>query len=116
MNCITQLWKTIKKYLLRRDNMNLVNNYYILDNKEFKNAFFIKPYNFNTNIDSNILNNNYNAIKKILNRDNINDVEVADGMITNLKNVGLAIKVADCQAIFLYDRVNKVIGNRLIPN
>ena len=36
---------------------------------------------------------------------------IADAMITNLRDVGLAIKVADCQAILLYDEKNKVIAN-----
>ena len=34
-----------------------------------------------------------------------------DGAITNLKNVFLVTREADCQGILLYDRKNKVIGN-----
>lgn len=35
----------------------------------------------------------------------------ADALVTNLKNVGLMIKIADCQAVFLVDPVNQVIAN-----
>ena len=34
-----------------------------------------------------------------------------DGFITDIKGVGLEIRSADCQSIFLYDPVKKVIGN-----
>ena len=34
-----------------------------------------------------------------------------DGIITNLKGKKLVIRTADCQSIFLYDPVKKVIGN-----
>ena len=44
--------------------------------------------------------------------DNLNDDFLnTDGLITNLKDVCLLTKTADCQAILLYDSVNKVIGN-----
>ena len=35
----------------------------------------------------------------------------ADGLVTDLKGVALEIRTADCQSIFLYDPVRKVIGN-----
>ncbi len=35
----------------------------------------------------------------------------ADAMITNLAGVALLVKQADCQAVILYDPVNKVISN-----
>ncbi len=35
----------------------------------------------------------------------------ADGVITDMKNLFLVIQVADCQAVILYDRENKVIAN-----
>ncbi len=34
----------------------------------------------------------------------------SDAMITNKKNLGLAISTADCAAVFLYDKKNKVIA------
>ena len=37
--------------------------------------------------------------------------ENVDGLITNLKGVALAISLADCQGILLYDPIKKVIGN-----
>ena len=44
--------------------------------------------------------------------DNIDDEHTGyDGFITNLKGVSLEIRTADCQSIFLYDPVKKVIGN-----
>ena len=45
-------------------------------------------------------------------RNNITDkFEDCDGLITNLHGVLLITKVADCQAILLYDPIRKVIGN-----
>lgn len=35
----------------------------------------------------------------------------ADAAVTNLKNLGLVIQVADCQAVVLYDPSKKVIAN-----
>lgn len=34
-----------------------------------------------------------------------------DALITNLRGIGLIIKIADCQAVFLVDPVNQVIAN-----
>jgi YfiH family protein len=34
----------------------------------------------------------------------------SDAMITDIKNIGLAISTADCCAVFIYDPVNKVIA------
>lgn len=34
-----------------------------------------------------------------------------DGIITNLRNVALGIRTADCQSILLYNPIKKVIGN-----
>ena len=48
----------------------------------------------------------------ILNNDNLNDeIEDCDCLITNLKGVALTLTTADCQNIFLYDPLNKVIAN-----
>ena len=38
------------------------------------------------------------------------DNGVSDALITNKKNLGLAITIADCTPIFIYDRKNKVIA------
>lgn len=37
-------------------------------------------------------------------------VEGADGFVTDRKNLALAIQVADCAAVFMADRENRVIG------
>ena len=39
------------------------------------------------------------------------EITDVDGLLTNLKGVGLEIRTADCQSILLYDPVKKVIGN-----
>jgi hypothetical protein len=38
------------------------------------------------------------------------DNGVSDALITNKKNLGLAVTVADCTPIFIYDKKNKVIA------
>lgn len=38
------------------------------------------------------------------------DNGASDALITNNKNLGLAIAVADCTPIFIYDKINKVIA------
>lgn len=96
--------------------------------------FTKKNFDFNSNtINVDIINNNYKEIEndfnykfkcikksiqvhsnnvKVLTNDNINEeFNDNDGIITNLKGVALVTYVADCQAILLYDPVNKVIGN-----
>lgn len=96
--------------------------------------FTKKNYNFNSNtISVDMINNNYKEIEKdfnykfkyikksiqvhsnnvkVLTNDNINEeFNNNDGIITNLKGVAIVSYVADCQAILLYDPVNKVIGN-----
>lgn len=48
----------------------------------------------------------------IVDDSNINEyLDNVDGLITSLKGVALAITTADCQSIFLYDPINKVIAN-----
>lgn len=34
-----------------------------------------------------------------------------DGLVTNLRNIALAVSTADCQGILLYDPIRKVIGS-----
>ncbi len=51
-------------------------------------------------------------VVKIVDSTNINDeFNDVDGLITNMKNVALVTKTADCQSILLYDPLKKVIGN-----
>jgi len=44
-------------------------------------------------------------------KENINNIYEADGLVTNLTNVALIMKIADCQSIFLYDKEKRIIGN-----
>lgn len=39
------------------------------------------------------------------------EIGEVDGFLTNLNGIALEIRTADCQSIFLYDPVKKVIGN-----
>ncbi len=95
-----------------------------------KNAFIGRPYDFSSDN-----NNRVNDLAKLLDikqdkiyqANQIHSTNIAiikedddnssdkfdniDGLITNVKGTALLIKVADCQGIFLYDPVNKVIGN-----
>lgn len=49
---------------------------------------------------------------RVLTEDNLDDeFSDTDGIITNLKNIALGIRTADCQSILLYDSKRKVIGN-----
>lgn len=96
--------------------------------------FTKKPYNFNKNlVPTDQISKQYQEIVDLLaiNFKNIislqqthsNNVVIideenldktfidTDGAITNLKNVALTIKVADCQALMFYDPINKVIAN-----
>lgn len=69
----------------------------------------ISPYPINKCILANQAHTT-NVVKVTL--DNLNDSFLnTDGLITNLKDVCLLTKTADCQAILLYDPINKVIGN-----
>lgn len=54
----------------------------------------------------------HSDVVKVVTRENITDkFEDCDGLITNLHGVMLVTRVADCQAILLYDPVRGVIGN-----
>ena len=105
-------------------------NYYKFDNLNIKHGFFYKPYSFNKSLNKEEYENNLKLVKeelklndlvevtqkhtnivKKVTKENMYEEIVADGMITDLKDIGLFIKVADCQAILLYDDKNKVIGN-----
>lgn len=95
-----------------------------------KNAFIGRPYDFSSENDNRIsdiaklldieedkifqANQTHSTNITIIKEDdnNISDkFNNIDGLITNVKGSALLIKVADCQGIFLYDPVNKVIGN-----
>ena len=39
------------------------------------------------------------------------DLLVADAMVTNISNKFLAVQVADCQPVFLYDPIRQVVAN-----
>lgn len=93
------------------------------------NYFFGKPLNFSNIIDAEIFKNNIKIIENKMDRklsvveqrhtniikkvtiENYMEKTVADGMVTNLQGIALAIKVADCESIFLYDSKKKVIAN-----
>ncbi|MBR3117353.1 MAG: peptidoglycan editing factor PgeF [Bacilli bacterium] len=93
-----------------------------------------KPFDFNNKkIDSNKIESEYEELNNILNinprkisisfqkhtnivkvvtEDNLDEFfNPADGLITNLKNVALSIRTADCQGILIYDKEKKIIGN-----
>ena len=105
-----------------------------LDEYDVINLYTTKPYNFRLeqisdedrnkqykkieeslnhkfkNIIGHIQNHTNNVV--IVNEDNINDDFFnTDGLITNLKNVALVTKLADCQGIILLDKKLGVIGN-----
>lgn len=103
-----------------------------LTQEKLINVFTFKPYNFSKNLSIEEINNNYEKLKKELNKNikiikphqthtdivkivdenNLNDeFNNVDGLITNLKGIALATSLADCQGILLYDKKNKVIGN-----
>lgn len=88
--------------------------------------------NINLNIDKNVLNLfSSNSISKILNELNLDkcyelkqvhsnivhivdnnyiNKSVGDAIITNIPNIPLVIKVADCIPIIIYDKQNKVLA------
>jgi len=98
------------------------------------NLYSKKPYNFNFHILSKEdINNEINKLEEELNykfkyvvipkqshttnieivtEDNVNsDFKDVDGVLTNVKGIGLGTMSADCQSILLYDRKNEVIGS-----
>lgn len=108
--------------------MNENYSVYKFDNLNINNAFLSKPYDIK--ISSAMRDKSINYIKTLFNTEKIamvNQVHSnkvicinednymlspeADGMITDIPGIALGIKVADCQAVYLYDPVNKVIGN-----
>lgn len=95
-----------------------------------KNAFIGRPYDFSSENENRIsdiaklldieedkifqANQTHSTNIAIIKEDDNNSnykFNNVDGLITNVKGTALLIKVADCQGIFLYDPVNKVIGN-----
>jgi copper oxidase (laccase) domain-containing protein len=103
--------------------------YEILNDLNIKNAFIGKPYDF-----SNKNTQRINDVSMLLDiptgrvyecvQTHSSNIEIVcendsqdnskfnnvDGLLTNIRGVSLLIKVADCQGIFLYDPVKKVIG------
>ena len=103
--------------------MNDIITFKILERYNIVHFFSCKPFNY---LDKNIKDyfkipddikiigcnqTHSNRVVKI-DKNNINDTfENTDGLITNLDNVALITKVADCQSILLYDYNKGVIGN-----
>lgn len=96
--------------------------------------FTEKPYNFHPDLPQTQLNQqlhkiftqihytpsaiyqcvqSHSANVQIITPENRNSLDLThtDGLITNLPGVALTTYVADCQAIFLYDPVQRVIAN-----
>ncbi len=86
----------------------------IIEPEIFKNqnikAFFTKK-NFDTKIISPLFlpNQKHTDIIWVL-RNREEETIVADAVITNLRNIFIGVKVADCLPVLLYDPVNQVIG------
>ena len=82
------------------------------------NLFSLKPFSYPNddikkyfNIPDEANQTHSNNIK-VITEDNLEEeINDCDGLITNLKRVGLLIKVADCESIYFYDKKKKVIGN-----
>ena len=72
----------------------------VADILEESNIKFIKPIQTHTNI--------VKCVTEETKKDSFEDV---DGLITNIKGIGLSTSLADCQGILLYDPVKNVIGN-----
>lgn len=105
-----------------------------LNSENIINAVTLKPYNFNANMVSeeeiqeqfnklktklgaenkiikSAIQTHTNIIKKVT-KENINEEFTnVDGLVTNLKDVLLITRLADCQGILLYDSEKQVIGN-----
>ena len=105
-----------------------------LNSENITNAVTLKPYNFNANMVSeeeiqeqfnklkiklgaenkiikSAIQTHTNIVKKVT-RENINEEFTnVDGLVTNLKDVLLITRLADCQGILLYDSEKQVIGN-----
>ena len=80
------------------DNLNVKKNReLVLKNTGFKSLFFINQVH-------------KDAVFILKKNGDINKQITADAVITNLKNVGLAIQTADCQAILLYDKKKGVVS------
>ena len=94
-----------------------------------KHSFIGKPYDFSSYNSNRIkdvkevfdINKNIFEVKQVHSSDVVTVLENnhpndenflnKDGLITNVPGITLSIKTADCQSIFLYDSVLKVIGN-----
>ena len=108
----------------------MIKKFEILNNYGIKHAFISMPYDLGpTNLNrkkeiADILQVDENKIF-FSNQCHTSNVQVVkkkdtldmkkfdnnDGLITNVKGITLLTYVADCQGIFLYDPVKKVIGN-----
>lgn len=50
------------------------------------------------------------VVAVIRSKNNLNEIEGADALISNIKGIGLLIQQADCQAVLLYDQQQEAIG------
>lgn len=105
-----------------------------LDNFNIINAYSKKPLNFNFHVLSreeidkeldkleNELGYHFDNVVipkqshttniEIVNEDNVNDeFKDVDGVLTNVKGIGLGTMSADCQSILVYDKRNEVVGS-----
>lgn len=106
----------------------------LLEYPELIHAFIIKPLDFKNTLKDDLIKN-YGLILKQLNIDvaelvkpeqahtdniynvideqgiHIKELKDVDGLITKTKNKALSLVFADCTPIYLYDPVEKVIGN-----
>ncbi|MDO4605169.1 MAG: peptidoglycan editing factor PgeF [Helcococcus sp.] len=128
----------MRKLQYNSDSITVFDNQAVLKFNNFGdenlvNLFTLKPYNFNKKfISRDNLDRQYEKLRKligfdirfknpiqthtnnvkILTEDNFDDGFMdVDGLITNMKGVGLVTSSADCQSVIFYDKENKVIAN-----
>lgn len=115
------------------DEENKILKFKNFGDESVENLFTLKPFDFNRKyIDDEFICKQYKKLERILDfkirfkkpiqthtnivkildeenfEDDFNDV---DGLITQMKGVGIASSSADCQAVIFYDVKNKVIAN-----
>lgn len=120
--------------LMKKEIMDKKNHWIQYDtfDSHVIHAFTLKPYNFSSLIQEETKEKFYQTLTKdlscpceivkpkqehtdvikIVTEENKKDPFLSvDGLLTNIPKVALVTSYADCQAIFLYDPVHKVIGN-----
>lgn len=81
------------------------------DNKDEKISWIEKQINYHFDTYQLAKQEHTTNVVKITEGNKNDNFTSVDGFITNLANIALLTKTADCQAILLYDPVKKVIGN-----